>query len=139
MRAFENVKNYFFNGPSAILMYPCYWPNLEGFVKGCVSYFHQILFFHQMIALYKLWKMLFISSKKLFSFTRYLNFCNFSPSFPRFSDLKGKMKVSQFMTSWTDLHKLSDVIFGITQKPLYITETWPGNTSLINEFFWASL
>ena len=30
-----------------------------------------------MIALQKLWKMFFILSKKLFSFSRYSNFCNF--------------------------------------------------------------
>ena len=40
-------------------------------LKACVRYFHQIF----MIALQKLWKMLFISSKKLFSFSRYSNFC----------------------------------------------------------------
>ena len=44
--------------------------------------FYQIFIFHQMIALQKLWKMFFISSKKLFSFLRYLNFCVFVfPSF----------------------------------------------------------
>ena len=37
--------------------------------------FHQIFIFHQMIALQKLWEMFFISSKKLFSFSRYSNFC----------------------------------------------------------------
>ena len=36
-----------------------------------------IFFFHQKIALQKLRKMLFISSKKLFSFSRYSNFCVF--------------------------------------------------------------
>ena len=40
-------------------------------LKTCVRYFS---FFHQMIALQKLWKMLFISSKKLFSFSRCSNF-----------------------------------------------------------------
>ena len=40
------------------------------------------LYFHQMIALQKLWKMLFVSSKKLFSFSRYSNFCiSVLPSF----------------------------------------------------------
>ena len=44
--------------------------------------FYQIFIFHQMIALQKLWKMFFISSKNLFSFLRYLNFCIFIfPSF----------------------------------------------------------
>ena len=39
--------------------------------------FHQIFIFHQ-----KLWKMFFISSKKLFSFSKYSNFCIFIfPSF----------------------------------------------------------
>ena len=37
----------------------------------CIKFF----FFHQMIALQKLLKMLFISSKKLFSFSRYSYFC----------------------------------------------------------------
>ena len=47
--------------------------------RACVRYFFiKFLFFHQMIALQKRWKMFFISSKKLFSFTRYSDFCNFS-------------------------------------------------------------
>ena len=36
--------------------------------------FYQIFILHQMIALQKLWKMFFISSKKLISFSRYSNF-----------------------------------------------------------------
>ena len=44
--------------------------------------FYQIFIFHQMIALQKLQKILFISSKKLFSFSRYSNCCiSISPSF----------------------------------------------------------
>ena len=44
--------------------------------------FINFLFFRQMIALHKLWKMLFISSKKLFSFSSYSNFCiSILPSF----------------------------------------------------------
>ena len=39
--------------------------------------------FHKMIALQNLWKILFISSKKLFSFSRYSNFYIFIP--PSFS------------------------------------------------------
>ena len=55
--------------------------------------FIKYLFFHQMVAFQKLWKMLFISSKKLFSFSRYSNFCDFFPSLPNFPDIKGEMKV----------------------------------------------
>ena len=44
--------------------------------------FYLIFILHQMIALQKLWKTFFISSKKLFSFSRYSNFCIFVfPSF----------------------------------------------------------
>ena len=51
--------------------------------------FYQSFIFHQMIALQKLWKMFFISPKKLFSFSRYSNFCIlFFPSFS-FNIFKG--------------------------------------------------
>ena len=45
-----------------------------------------------MIAYQKLWKMLFILSKKLFSFSRYSNFCIFSPAFNTFQIQKSKWK-----------------------------------------------
>ena len=38
-------------------------------------------------------KMLFISSRKLFSFLNYKNCCNFFPYFPHLPDSKGQMKV----------------------------------------------
>ena len=58
---------------------------LIGMIKACIRYFLTIfLFFHQMIALQKLWKMFFLSSKKLFLFLRYSNFCNFFTSFCQF-------------------------------------------------------
>ena len=43
----------------------------------CLLFFTRVLFFYQMIALQKLWQMFFISSKELFSSSRYLNFCTF--------------------------------------------------------------
>ena len=46
-----------------------------------------------LIAFQKLWKMLFISSKKLFSFWKYSNFCNILSPFPRFADAKGQLKL----------------------------------------------
>ena len=56
-------------------------------LKLVSAVFYQIFIFHQMIALQKLWKMSFISSKKLFSLSRYSNFCisvfsSFSPCRP---------------------------------------------------------
>ena len=51
-------------------------------LKLVSAIFTKFYFFHQMIALQKLWKMLFISSKKLFSFSRYSVFCiSVLPSF----------------------------------------------------------
>ena len=44
-------------------------------LKSCVHYFNGIFILSTVIALQKLWKILFISSKKLFSFLRYSNFC----------------------------------------------------------------
>ena len=64
--------------------------NVGGYLANLVSaIFYQIFIFDQMIGLQKLWKMFFISSKKLFLFSRYSNFCNFFPSFPHFPDSKG--------------------------------------------------
>ena len=45
-------------------------------LKLVSTIFYQIYFFHQMIALQKQWKMFFVSSKKLFSFLRYSDFCS---------------------------------------------------------------
>ena len=52
-------------------------------LKLVSAIFYQIFISHQMIALQKLRKILFISPKKLFSFSRYSNFCIFI--FPSFS------------------------------------------------------
>ena len=52
-------------------------------LKLVSAIFIKFLFFHQMISLQKSWKILFISFKKLFSFSRYSNFCiSVLPSFP---------------------------------------------------------
>ena len=56
-------------------------------LKLVPAIFYQIFICHQMIAFQKLSKMLFISSKNLFSFWRYSNFCisvfpSFSPCQP---------------------------------------------------------
>ena len=62
-------------------------------LKLVSAFFIKFLFFHQNIALQKLWKMFFVSSKKLFSFSRYSDFCIFSSSFPHFPDSKRQMEV----------------------------------------------
>ena len=59
-------------------------------IKAYVHYSDQICISHQMIALQKLWKMFFISSKKLFAFSRYSNFC--ISVFPSFSPCQPLLK-----------------------------------------------
>ena len=60
---------------------------LQTFIKGILklvsAIFYQSFIFHQMIAL-KNWKMLFVSSKKHFSFSRYSNLCFFVFILPSF-------------------------------------------------------
>ena len=61
-------------------------------VAGVAPIFYEIFIFSSN-DLQKLWKMFFISSKKLFSFSRYSSFCNLFPSFPHSPDSKGQMEV----------------------------------------------
>ena len=70
---------------------------------------YQSLIFHQMIALQKLWKLFFISSRKLFSFLRYLIFCIFAlPSF---------FPVSHCFRSWSKKNfKIYDVINSLNKN-----------------------
>ena len=69
----------------------------ETYLKACVCcfyfYFLPPNLYHQMIALKKLWKVLFISSENFFLFLRYSNFCNFCLSFPNFPDSKEQMEM----------------------------------------------
>ena len=81
--------------------------------EACVRYF---LFFHQMIALEKLWKVLFFSPKKLFSFSRYSDFC--------ISLLSSVLPVSHYFNGWLEInHKIYDVMNCL-------------NKNLITHFVW---
>ena len=53
-------------------------------------FFFKFLFLHQMIALQKLWQVFFISSKKLSSFSRNSDICNFPLPFNTFQIQKDK-------------------------------------------------
>ena len=63
------------------------------YLKLVSAIFYQIIIFSPNDNSSKTMKMFFISSKKLFSFSRYSNFCSFFPSFPHFPDSKGQMEV----------------------------------------------
>ena len=88
-------------------------------LKLVSSIFIKFLFFDQMIALKKLWKMLFISSKKVFSFSRYSNFLYFCPSL-------FFLPVSHCFRGWSKINlKVHDVINCL-------------NKSSITHFVWYS-
>ena len=53
------------------------FPNNQRCLKLVSAIFYQVFIFHQIIALEKLCKMFFISSKKLFLFLRHSSFCVF--------------------------------------------------------------
>ena len=65
------------------LWWRLFWLYVDIFQKESIDYhlkllsaiFYQICIFHRMVALQKLRKMFFISSKTLFTFSRYSNFC----------------------------------------------------------------
>ena len=75
-------------------------------LKLASAIFIKFLFFHQTITLQKLWKAFFISSKKLFSFSRYSKFYIFSLLFHTFQIEKEKWK-------WNNLwcHELASINF----------------------------
>ena len=89
-------------------------------LSSTVWYFAEI-YFTEIKAFQKLWKMLFISSRKFFfrfSKDSYFDSCFFFPStFSRFSESN---ETEIIMTSWIGLLKLANVIFGTTQKTLCI-------------------
>ena len=64
-----------------------------GLKTSCILFLKLISAIFYQIFIFYLIKMFFISSKKLFSFSIYSNFCIFFPSFPHFSDLKGQIEV----------------------------------------------
>ena len=66
-------------------------------IKGCLklvsTIFYQIFIFSPNDSPLKTVKNVFISSKKVFSFSRYSKFCDFLPSFPHFPDSKRQIEV----------------------------------------------
>ena len=85
-----------------------------GLTEVCVL--RPLISFHQMIPLQKLWKKFFVSSKDLFSFSRYSNFCIFV--FPSF------LPVSHCFRGWSKKNlQVYDIINCL-------------NKNLIKHFLW---
>ena len=93
-----------------------FWKRAAVFLKLVSVVFKQILNYHQMISLQKLRKILFISSIKLFSVSRYLNFC--ISIFPFF------LPVSHCFRAWPKINlKVYDII-NCLNKNLIIHLVW---------------
>ena len=113
-------------------------------VKLVSAIFCQIFIFHQMIVLQKLWKMFFISSKKLLLFSRYSNFCIFIfPSFPGISHcLRGWSKKN--LEVYDIINCLSENLIGhfvwcLEKEIRCDTETLSIDRELSNEqFLWKN-
>ena len=75
-------ENIFILGPKSVSSFSCNIQQQTCLLKLVSAIFSEIFIFHQTVALQKLWKMFFISSTKLFSFSRYSNLCIFSPCQP---------------------------------------------------------
>ena len=83
--------------------------------KACVRYFLTNFYYSLMIVLQKLWNMFFISSKKLFSFSRYSSFCisifpSFSPCQPLLQSLIQDKSSSLHVISCLNMN-LKNILF----------------------------
>ena len=85
-------------------------------LKLVSTIFYQIFIFHQVIALQELWKRSFISSKKLFPFSRYSSFCRFV--FPLFSP------VSHCFRGWSKKNFNVYVVTNCLNKNLITHFVW---------------
>ena len=106
--------------------------------KGNISWYYlmfvsaifiKFLFFHQMIDLQKLWKVLLISSKKLFSFSRYSIFCiSVLPSF----------KVHDLINC-LNKNPITHFIWYLENKKRYDIETLPIDGVSDKEYFYRKI
>ena len=79
--------------------------NISNPLKLVSAIFYQNFIYQQIIALQKLWKILFISSKKLFSFSRYWHFCIFVFPFVPLSAIALEVDSRKILSLWC--HQLS--------------------------------
>ena len=120
----------------------CEWFWILSFSNFCVfhwnifkAYVHCFFFF--ISALQKLWKMLFTTSKNLFSFSKYSNLRNFSFPFHTFQIQKDKWKWKNLCcgeSTWINKGKF----WNLKNRFVLFHQTWSSNTSLRKRFFWTA-
>ena len=110
-------------------------------LKPVSAIFYQIFIFHQMIGLGKLWKKFFISSKKLFSFLRYLIFCIFI--FPFFFPVshcfKGwsKKNLKIYVINCLNKNLITNFVWYLEKEIRCDIETWSIDKELNKEHFYG--
>ena len=128
--------------PSEVFVIMIQWEGLDRITfKSCAHYF---LFFLQMISLQKIWKINFISSKKLFSFWKYSNFC--------ISILPLLLPVSHCFRGWlkTNLivhdvinclnkNLITNFVWYLEKENIYGIETLPIDRVLIKKHFYGKI
>ena len=110
-------------------------------LKLVLAIFIKFLFFHQIIALQKLWEMLFISSKKLFSSLRYLNFCiSIFPLFFPVSDcFRGWSKINPkvyYLINLLNKKSITHFFWYLEKEKRYDLETWSIDGVSAKEYFY---
>ena len=90
--------------------------NSNIYVSSLCQVFYRIFISHQMITLQKLWKRLFVSSKKLISFSRYSHFC--IPSAPLF------FPVSHCFRGWSKINLTACDVINCLNKNLITHFVW---------------
>ena len=139
--------------PALPFLLPCFLGCMGDHATSDVLFYIKLVstifyFFHQMKALQNLWKMFFISSKKLFLFMRFLRYLIFlSLTFHTFQINKDKRKWNNFgvmnwlayisrCNFWKSKTKIKNQI-QIKNCFILHHQTWSGNTSIIKGFFWT--
>ena len=93
---------------------------------SCLLLFIKFLLFHKMIALQKLWKMLFILSKKFFSF-KIFKFCSFFPFLSLLSRFKRTHGSGIIYDAMNWVAKTCRCNFWNNSKTALYLQTWSDN------------
>ena len=110
-------------------------------LKLVPAIFIKFLFFHQIIALQKLWKMLFISSKKLFSFSRYSIFCiSVLPSFSTCQPMLWKINLKVHdVINCLNKNSITHFVWYLKKEKSYGTENLSIDGVLDEEHFYRKI
>ena len=113
---------------------------VSSLLKHVSAILYQIFIYHQMIALQKLWKMFFISFKKLFLLSRYSDFCIFV--FPSFAPCQPLLKINltvYCIISCLNKNLIVHFVWHLEMKKRYEIETLSIDRALNKEHFYGKI